>query len=236
MHFGRLVKKSLAGLNRKCDYAENRKNGNQMIIALVHQKGGVGKTTLSINIAGTLAKKGKKVLYVDADPQGSALDWAEARQEPSLFTMVGLPKPVIHKEVVNLSKDYDYVIIDGPPRVSEVTKSILLSSDVAIIPIQPSPYDVWAAKEVIDIIKEAAVYNEKLKIAFAINRKIVNTAIGRDVAAALSEYEAPVLETAIGQRVIFAESATGGRIVAEVDENSVAAKEIADLTSEITNI
>ena len=206
-----------------------------MIIALVHQKGGVGKTTLSINIAGTLAKKGKKVLYVDADPQGSALDWAEARQEPSLFSMVGLPKAVIHKEVGNLSKDYDYVIIDGPPRVSDVTKSILLASDVALIPIQPSPYDVWAAKEVIDIIKEATVYNEKLKIAFAINRKIVNTAIGRDVVEALSEYDVRVLKAGVGQRVIFAESATSGRIVSEVDENSPASKEIEELTNEIIN-
>lgn len=206
-----------------------------MIIAFIHQKGGVGKTTLSINVAGTLARRGKRVLYVDADPQGSALDWAEARQEPSLFTMVGLPKAVIHKEIGNLSKDYDFVIIDGPPRVSDVTKSILLASDVAVIPIQPSPYDVWAAKEVIDIIKEAAVYNENIKVAFAINRKIVNTAIGRDVVDALSEYEIGVLQTAVGQRVIFAESATSGRIAAELDENSSAAKEIEDLTSEIIN-
>lgn len=206
-----------------------------MIIALVHQKGGVGKTTLSINIAGTLAKNGNRVLYVDADPQGSALDWAEARQESSLFTMVGLPKAVIHKEVSNLSKDYDFVIIDGPPRVSDVTKSILLASDIAVIPVQPSPYDVWAAKEVLDIIKEAAVYNENLKILFTINRKIVNTAIGRDVADALSEYEIPVLKSAVGQRVIFAESATLGKIVSEVDEHSAAAKEIENLTSEIIN-
>jgi chromosome partitioning protein len=206
-----------------------------MIIAFIHQKGGVGKTTLSINVAGTLAKSGKRVLYVDADPQGSALDWAEARQEPSLFTMVGLPKAVIHKEIGSLSKDYDFVIIDGPPRVSEVTKSILLASDVAIIPIQPSPYDVWAAKEVIDIIKEAAVYNENLKVAFAINRKIVNTAIGRDVVDALSEYEISVLQAAVGQRVIFAESASAGKIVSEIDENTPATKEIKDLTNEIIN-
>ena len=206
-----------------------------MIIAFIHQKGGVGKTTLSINVAGTLAKHGKKVLYVDADPQGSALDWAEARQEPSLFTMVGLPKAVIHKEVGNLSENYDFVIIDGPPRVSEVTKSILLASDMAIIPIQPSPYDVWAAKEVIDIIKEAAVYNDNLKVAFAINRKIVNTAIGRDVVDALSEYEIGVLQSAVGQRVIFAESASAGKIVSEIDGNTPAAKEIEDLTNEIIN-
>lgn len=206
-----------------------------MIIAFIHQKGGVGKTTLSINVAGTLAKREKRVLYVDADPQGSALDWAEARQEASLFTMVGLPKAVIHKEIGNLSRDYDYVIIDGPPRVSDVTKSILLASDVAIIPIQPSPYDVWAAKEVIDIIKEAAVYNENIKIAFAINRKIVNTAIGRDVVDALSEYQIDVLQATVGQRVIFAESASAGKIVSEIDENTPAAKEIEILTNEILN-
>jgi chromosome partitioning protein len=204
-----------------------------MIIAMVHQKGGVGKTTLSINLAGELARDGHKVLYVDADPQGSGLDWSEAREGEPLFSMVGMPKPILHKELPGLSAGYDFTIVDGPPRVSGVTRSILLCADLALIPVQPSPYDVWAAKEILEIAQEATTFNEKLKTAFVINRKIVNTAIGRDVEGALREYEIPVLESAIHQRVIFAESASVGKCVFEVDAKSTGTKEIESLKAEI---
>lgn len=207
-----------------------------MIIAMAHQKGGVGKTTLSINLAGLLSRDGMKVLYVDADPQGSALDWSEARESEPLFSMVGMPKPILHKELPQLSKGYDCTIIDGPPRVGDITRSALVASNLALIPIQPSPYDVWAANEVMDIIKEASVYNENLKTAFVVNRKIVNTAIGRDVYGALEDFKTPVLSTPIHQRVIFAESASVGKCVFELDPTSAAAKEIESLKTEIIKI
>lgn len=63
-----------------------------------------------------------------------------------------------------------------------------MASDLVLIPVQPSPYDVWAAKEIVDLIHEAHVFKPTLKAAFVINRKIVNTALGRDVADALAEY------------------------------------------------
>ena len=80
------------------------------------------------------------------------------------------------------------MVIDGPPRVNELTRSALLVADMVLIPVQPSPYDVWAAKEIVDLIGEAVVFKEKLKAAFVVNRKIVNTAIGRDVVEALAVY------------------------------------------------
>lgn len=203
---------------------------------MVHQKGGVGKTTLSINLAGALASDGHKVLYVDADPQGSALDWSEAREGEPLFSMVGMPKPILHKELPGLSAGYDFVIVDGPPRVSGVTRSILIASDLALIPVQPSPYDVWAANEVLEIIQEATTYNDNLKTAFVINRKIVNTAIGRDVLGALADFKTTVLDSTIHQRVVFAESAASGKCVFEMDSKSAAAKEIESLKTEIIKI
>jgi chromosome partitioning protein len=202
------------------------------VIAILNQKGGVGKTTLAVHIATALARKKRKVLLLDADPQGSALDWAAARRNEPLFPVVGLPKASIHKELPALAADYEIVIIDGPPRVYDVAKSACGASDLVLIPVQPSPYDVWAAKEIIDLLAEAEIHKPNLRRAFVINRKIVNTAIGRDVIEALSEYPTPVLKTAVCQRVSFAETAAQGLTVFE-NPTSIAAQEITQLAEEV---
>jgi len=95
-----------------------------------------------------------------------------------------------------------------------------------IIPVQPSPYDVWSASEIVDLCREATVFKEDLKYAFAINRKIVGTAIGRDVEHALADYEVPVLSAHLCQRVAFAESAGTGQTVLETEPNGTAAREV----------
>lgn len=205
-----------------------------MKIAFLNQKGGAGKTTLAVNVATVLADGGgRRVLLVDADPQGSALDWSAARQEAPIFTIVGLPKPTVHKELPRLAQGYEHVVVDGPPRVADVTRSIIMASDLIAIPVQPSPYDVWAVKEVVELIKEASVYKDSLKAVFVINRKIVNTAIGRDVVDALSTYELKVLASVVSQRVLFAESAARGRSVVEESPMSLAAQEIRSLTEDL---
>ncbi|HNG92018.1 MAG: AAA family ATPase [Blastocatellia bacterium] len=203
-----------------------------MILAVLNQKGGVGKTTLSIHIATFFAQEGNRVLVVDADPQSSALDWSVSRETEGLFPVVGIPKPSLHKEIPALAKDYDLVVIDGPPRVNDVARSAIMASDAVLIPIQPSPYDVWAAKEIVDLLQEASVFKENLKSAFVINRKIVNTAIGRDVTEALADYRLSVFSSTVSQRVSFAESAAKGQTVMEIDPASLASQEIKNLVNE----
>ncbi|MEQ8399696.1 MAG: ParA family partition ATPase [Silicimonas sp.] len=209
-----------------------------MILGFLNQKGGVGKTTLATHVAGELARTNARVLLIDADPQASALDWSERRVGeglPRLFDVVGLAKETLHDQVPSLSRGYDHVVIDGPPRVTALARSAMLASDLVLIPVQPSPYDVWASQQVVTLVTEARIFRPELRAAFLVNRRIVNTVIGRDVHEALSELGMPALSVPVSQRVAFAESVAIGRLVRESHPESAAAKEIAAVASEIMN-
>jgi chromosome partitioning protein len=204
-----------------------------VITAFLNQKGGVGKTTLSVSVATTLALKKKQVLLIDADPQHGALNWQSHREAEPLFPIVGLPTDKLHREVSAHTPNYDHIIIDSPPRLESISRSIILASDLILIPVQPSPHDIWSAAAVIELIEQASTFKENLKTAFIVNRKITNTALGRDVFTALQNYPIPVLKTAVCQRVAFAESAASGQSVPETDPRSSAAREIESITDEI---
>lgn len=200
-----------------------------MIIGVLQQKGGVGKTTLALNLAAAYAKEGLKVLLVDADPQGSALAWSSVREAKPLFAVVGMPKPTLHKELPAVAADYDLVIIDGAPRVNELARSAILACDYVLIPVQPSPFDIWSCAEIVNLISEAQQFRPDIKAGFVVNRKIGNTAIARDVMKAFEQFPMPLLAATIAQRVAFAEAAAQGLTVIETAPSSPAAWEIYTL-------
>ena len=206
------------------------------VIALLNQKGGVGKTTLSINIATALAMSGSKVLLVDADPQGSALDWSAQRTSDMLFPVVGVPKPTLHREIPNLRKGFETIVIDGAPRVNELARSAIIASDLVLIPVQPSPFDVWAAQDIIDIIHEAVITKPELKYGFVINRRFPNTTLGSEVQDALKGFDIPVLKSMVCNRTDFAKAAKDGLTALETDTDGAAAKEIIALAKEIRSL
>ena len=210
-----------------------------MIVALLNQKGGVGKTTLALHLAGEWARTGSRVTLVDADPQGSALDWSQQRARegcPRLFGVVGLARDTLHREAPELARDVDHVVIDGPPRVAGLMRSALLAADLVLIPVQPSPFDGWASAEMLALLTEARIYRPELAARFVLNRCGARTVIARETAETLADHDPPLLTATIGQRVVFADAAQSGRLAAEIDADSPAAREIAALAAEICGL
>ena len=203
------------------------------VLAVLNQKGGSGKTTIATHIARALQLDGADVLLVDSDPQGSARDWAAVREDQPL-TVVGIDRPTIDRDVKNVARKVDFVVIDGAPQAADLAVSAIKAADFVLIPVQPSPYDIWATADLVELVKQRIDLTDgKLQAAFVVSRAIKGTRIGTEISDALTGYGLPVLSSRITQRVSYPGSAAAGTTVLETEQDGDAAAEVRALVNEI---
>lgn len=205
-------------------------------IAILNQKGGAGKTTLATNLARAFQFDGQNVLLVDSDPQGSARDWGAANENQTV-PVVGLDRPSLDRDLKAVASNHSLVIVDGAPQIKELAVAAIKAADLVLIPVQPSPYDIWAAQDLVDLVKaRMEIMDGRLQVAFVVSRAIRGTRIGGEVVEALEGFGLPVLSTQIHQRIIYPSSAARGLSVLDCRGEQGyedAASEIKALAAEI---
>ena len=203
------------------------------IIAVLNQKGGVGKTTIATNLAHALQLEGHKVILVDSDPQGSARDW-NAASDGALIKVIGLDRSTLAKDILAVVDNHDFIIIDGAPQIADLAIAAIKCADMILIPVQPSPYDIWACEDLVEIIKaRQEITDGKPKAAFVISRVIKNTQLGKEIREALEGYNLPVFKNFTTQRVAYAKSAATGLTVLSTETKEDAANEIRAIANEL---
>jgi len=212
------------------------------VITLANQKGGSGKTTVTMQLAGGIAHRGKYVLIIDADPQGTATRWAESADLdtpfPATVISVSTYGGSVQDDVDKHREIFDYILIDCPPAVdSEVPRSALLSADLVIVPIIPSPTDLWSAVGIRELIRDTKITNVRLRSRLVANMCQPNTLVAKEILEILDEFGIQQFYTQIKLRTAYRQTALFGTSVSTNGQQyTPAAQEIDNLTNEVLAI
>jgi chromosome partitioning protein len=209
------------------------------VITVFNQKGGCGKTTIAMSLAGAMAFRGYACLVVDMDPQGTAIRWASAAPEergfPASVMSLAPMEGKMHREVKNHMEVYDAIFIDCPPAMSSAAPtSAMLVSDLALIPVVPSPADIWAAESAKKLAEAAQATNDSLIARVVANMVQRSTSLARDLMELLEEdKQFPLLKSSLASRAAFREAQIIGSTVHLVPRAKAAVDEVENMTDEI---
>jgi chromosome partitioning protein len=208
-----------------------------MILAVVNQKGGTGKSTVATNIAACFAAEGREVLLIDADPQHTALDWrADRPDNQPLLQTIGLPIRNLHQELEPFRRKYEVILIDGGGRITATARAAVMASDFLIVPILPSKPDLLSTQDFFrEVINEVTAVKD-IQGAILINQVQTGTLINREVQEHLKELHYPVFDTVLHLYVAYKEAMAAGLSVIEYDPRSKAAQEMAAFFHELEEV
>jgi chromosome partitioning protein len=215
-----------------------RAEGVTMIIAAVSVKGGAGKSTLATNLACEYLRRGRRVLLVDADPQGTSRVWSEVAIEnnhapPSVVAMGrDMHRP---GQLDQIAASYDVTIIDCPGRDGAVVRAALMVADLVLIPCGASPADAWALQQSLEVVEEARTLRPHMVARVVITRRRA-TAIGKNARGDLAASGVPLMPVELAERVAYQQAMGEGRGVTSMNAQPDAAREIRDLTNAIDNL
>ena len=188
------------------------------IIALLNEKGGTGKSTIATNLASALHLRGRRVVLVDADPQGTSRDWRSASPEGiDLPPVVALDRPEMLQSLASIQAEL--VIIDTPAKAEKMTAAVVRIAQTALVVIQPSGADIWASAAAVKLIQQKIDVGGQINAGFLVNRVSGVSKLSKEVLAGnWNEYGVSMLENAIGNRVVFAQALTDGLSVYNLDD------------------
>jgi chromosome partitioning protein len=211
-----------------------------MIVTLMGQKGGVGKSTTAICLGMVAFERGLNTLLVDADPQATLQTWSEVAAEnqrpaPRVMSMgAEMHRPGALEAV---ARDYDFTLIDCPPRHGDVQRSALMVADVAILPCGPSASDVWALSSSLELVRSARALRPSLIACVVITRKQPRTALGKEARAVLEKSGLTVLSSELLYRVAYQEAlAAGSGVTNNGRRRDAAACEVQALFEEVEKL
>jgi chromosome partitioning protein len=192
-----------------------------LVIALANQKGGVGKTTTTMNLAGAFSAEGYRVYVADADGQQSCVSWAAtADPEAPLPFRVGSVRRLeknIGNEIGRLADDYDIVLVDCPPNIDDLTTGrVLAVADATIVPTNASPLDLWSSEGMIALIERTRIHNTAGKFAILVSKSNSKTVLHRQMSEVLAESNVLLLQSTIRSREVYPQTAALGRTVFDV--------------------
>lgn len=202
------------------------------VISVLSQKGGSGKSTIAINVSRCLQLKGYNVALIDTDPQASAREW-NALASDEFFPVYGCDKGISEKEIRQLEKLADFVVIDGAPRIEKSMTDAIRLSDFILIPLKPSQFDIWACKDSIELVQARMQIDENLQAGLVLSQTNKQTNLTKDVVQFISDnFDIPLLTSSTGLRVSYAEVLSQGGTVFEGNSRE-AKEEIVGITDEI---